>query len=202
MDSQWLKTQLTLNPDKSKAGLAKAINLDPPAVSKILNGTRQIKAQEYILMREFFGMPVDGHSSLARGPSGEQAITGEKNGLSEGTVRIADTDWAIPPALLNPGAASPPEKVRVFHVRDTAMEPEFLKDEQVLVDTSDKNPAQAGVFLVSDGFGNMLRHCAAIPKSDPPEIKISASATGFQPQTLKLGDFLIVGRIIAKLQMI
>ena len=63
MDSQWLKEQFDCNPDKSKAGLARALNLEPPAISKILNGTRQIKAQEYNLMRQYFGLPIDGENA-------------------------------------------------------------------------------------------------------------------------------------------
>lgn len=43
-----------MHPKKTKAQLARLLGLEPPAVSKILAGTRQIKAQEYMKMREFF----------------------------------------------------------------------------------------------------------------------------------------------------
>ncbi len=60
MDSQWLKTQLAYNPSKNKADLAKAIGVQPSGISKILAGTRQIKTHEYIAMRKFFGLLIDG----------------------------------------------------------------------------------------------------------------------------------------------
>jgi len=68
MDSTWLKTQFKLNPEKNKAGLAKVLGLGAPAISKILAGERQIKAAEYMLMRRYFGLPVDGESA-AQGSS-------------------------------------------------------------------------------------------------------------------------------------
>jgi hypothetical protein len=41
-----------------------------------------------------------------------------------------------------------------------------------------------------------------VPHSSPAEIKISANADKFQPQILNDEDFEIIGRVIAKLQML
>ncbi|MCE7887605.1 MAG: XRE family transcriptional regulator [Alphaproteobacteria bacterium PRO2] len=194
MDSQWLKTQFAANPDKSKAGLAAAIGLEPPAISKILNGTRQIKAQEYLQMREYFGLPVDGH-----GATRKTYTVKAQEGFDDGSPPPAE--WAIP-SVISSHAAGPNKANRVFQVRESFMEPEFKRGEHVLVDISDRKPSPPGAFIISDGFNNMLRYCEYTPKSGETEIRISARKDGFQPQILKPGDFIIIGRIIAKLQMI
>ncbi len=199
MDSQWLKTQFANNPEKTKAGLAAAIGLEPPAISKILNGARQIKAQEYILMRGYFGLPVDGDAAIRKSPA-TYGGPGPK-GMDEGSN--GPGEWSIPAMVTAAQAARNGDKnTRMFQVRETAMEPEFKRGESVLVDMTDRAPTPPGVFLVSDGFSSMLRHCEYTPRSNGTEIRISARQNGFQSQVLKAGDFLIIGRVVAKLQMI
>lgn len=191
MDAGWLKTQLMLHPGKSKADLAKAVGLGAPAISKILKGTRQIKAQEYILMREFFGMPNDGHAAVR----GRDTTPASKDSVALQESKPAPGDWLIPPSLTS-GDKAGSEALRIFEVRDTFMEPEFRKGERVLVDLNEKTPAQGGVFVISDGFSNMLRCCEAAGQTG--KIKLSA-LNRFEPQTLSANEFLIVGRVIAKL---
>ncbi len=113
-----------------------------------------------------------------------------------------DAEWVIPASILNARTQAPSDKIKIFQVRENAMEPDFKQGEYVLVDLSDKKPSPPGVFLVSDGFGNMLRDCAFVPKVSPPAVRISAKKEGFLTQTLKLDDFLITGRVIAKLLML
>ncbi len=202
MDFQWLKTQLMLHPQKTKAELARALGLEPPAVSKILNGTRQIKASEYVAMRRFFGMPVDGASSLQKQAHSYTLLPLDAGGsLAEERDPLL-SEWVIPANILSARTQAPPDQIRIFQVRENIMEPDFRQGEHVLVDLSDTHPSPPGVFVVTDGFGQMLRQCEFIPRSNPPEIRISASTSGFQAQTLTSEDFEIVGRVIAKLQML
>lgn len=198
MDSQWLKTQFSANPDKSKAGLAAAIGLEPPAISKILNGTRQIKAQEYLLMREYFGLPVDGLSAVRKTYT-VKAQDGQ-DGFDDGSP--PPTEWSIPSVIAPHMPDKDGKTTRVFQVRENLMEPEFKRGDHVLVDIADRKPAPPGAFIISDGFSNMLRYCEYAPKSNETEIRISARKNGFQPQVLKPGDFLVIGRVVAKLQMV
>jgi transcriptional regulator with XRE-family HTH domain len=203
MDSQWLKTQFALYPDKTKADLAKALGLEAPAISKILGGGRQIKAHEYAAMRRFFGLPVDGETAAKPyGLSYTIAPLEHDTGLGEQEQPGTEPDWVIPASILSTRTQAPPEKIKKFQVRESAMEPDFKQGEHVLIDLSDQTPSPPGVFVVSDGFGYMMRHCAFIPKTNPPEVRISATGAGFHSQILKLEDFIIVGRVIAKLQMV
>lgn len=201
MDSQWLKQQFERNPDKTKAGLARALNLEPPAVSKILNNTRQIKAPEYNTMRRYFGLPVDGEHAVHAMENTYRLDTLAGNQNLQEDVQGAPADsWVIPAEILNQRTQAPPNKIKIFKVQEQLMEPEYRHGEHVLVDLSDQTPTPPGAFIVSDGFGYMLRFCEFVVNSEPPEIKISASNSAFQTQTLTFDDFDIVGRVIAKLQ--
>ena len=201
MNSQWLKGQFECNPDKSKAGLARALNLEPPAISKILSGARQIKAQEYNLMRQYFGLPVDGDkvSAVPENAYRLETLAGGSSGLHE-TSKTQENSWIIPAEILSQRTQASPEKIKIFNVQESLMEPNFKRGEHVLIDLSDKTPSPPGAFIISDGFGVMLRYCEFLPHSTPAEIRVSAAQSSFQMQTLEQGDFDIIGRVIAKLQ--
>ncbi len=201
MDSQWLKALFESNPGKSKAGLAAAIGLEPPAISKILNGTRQIKAQEYISMRKYFGLPVDGEASIKKMPPPLAVVAAPPAAHDLAERQAPPSEWMIPPRILSSPASSSSEKTRIFKVNESVMEPDFRAGENVLVDLADRTPSPPGVFMISDGFGNMIRHCGLIEGSDQ-EVRISARDRQFQAQTLRLSDFLILGRVVGKLQML
>ena len=204
MDSQWLKMQFDLHPDKTKAALAKALGLEPPAISKIIKGTRQIKAQEYVMMRRFFGLPSnDDKAQRDKDPiSYTLAPLEARDGLAEGATEAEGGEWVIPADILIARTSAAPHQIKIFQIRETIMEPDFKQGEYVLVDLSDCVPSPPGTFIVSDGFGHMARFCEFVPNSKPPEVRVSAKNNGFLPQILTLSDFTIVGRIIAKLQML
>jgi len=200
MDMQWLRAQFELHPEKTKAGLARALSLEPPAVSKILSGARQIKAPEYILMRKFFGLPADGEKALKTSP--ESYIVDPLHSQSQLQDRNADTQsqWIIPAQIVKQHTDTSSEHIKSFRVEDNMMAPEFNRDEHVLVDLSDRTPSPPGTFIISDGFGVMLRNCALIAQSDPLEIKITALKQSFQSQEQSFDEAQIIGRVIAKLQ--
>lgn len=209
MDSQWLNTQFRLNPEKTKAGLAKALNLDAPAISKILAGTRQIKAHEYIGMRKFFGLPVDGEyaasgdrtKSYVLAPLSEDEEQEKKHtGQALYDAPAPEDNWVMPASLFKSRTVAGPEQIRIFSVQENAMAPDFMPGEPVLVDLSDTKPSPPGVFLVSDGMAHIIRQISYVPHSDPPEIKLSAASPKYEPYTLSLKRTKIIGRVIAKLQ--
>jgi hypothetical protein len=194
MDSQWLKTQFDLNPAKSRADLARALELDPPAISKMLAGGRQIKAHEYVAMRRFFDLPVDG----ARAVAGGYQLQTLASGLSE-RESVDDQDaWIMPARLLESKTDAPPEKIRIFTVRDNSMEPDFAVGTQVLVDLSDTMPSPPGVFVMSDGVGPVLRQCDIVPGEAPLQVNVSSrSGVSFR---LSVDKASTIGRVIARLE--
>ncbi len=201
MDSQWLNAQFEISPDKTKAGLAKALGLEPPAVSKILKGARQIKAKEYAAMRHYFGLPTDGGRGTGSKESGVQiAPLVSDLGLHENIQEDALDNWVIPDSVLSQHTGAPPDKIKIFKIEDSLMEPYLKVGEYVLVDLSDQKPSPPGFFVVSDGYSYLARQCKTLPVSGPAEVHISAKNEVFAPQKLKLSEVEIAGRIIAKLQ--
>lgn len=199
MDATWLKTQFDLNPEKNKADLAREIGLEPPAISKILGGKRQIKAHEYMGMRKFFGLPSDGmHAITDRNES--FVISPLPAGKTLHEAETPQGQWMMPATMFQSRTSAPAEKIKIFKVQENAMAPEFSHGEHVVVDISDREPSPPGVFIISDGFGQLLRRCEFVAGSRPPKVRISAHEKTFQTQTLELKEFQIIGRVIARLQ--
>lgn len=53
MDMEWLKEQLDKRGKGAQARLAKALNLDPSAISRMLKGTREVKTRELPVIEAF-----------------------------------------------------------------------------------------------------------------------------------------------------
>lgn len=211
MDSQWLKTQFQHNPNRTKAALAKALGLEPSAISKILKGTRQIKAQEYIIMRRFFGL-----SDQTTGAALPPKVSPDRQAqLSDSAAQhVAAKHWVPPhPGPVSgavSGAASgagagaknrkkaPSGDLKIIVVSDNLMEPDLVRGEHVLIDAKDTDAGHVGLFAVSDGFTEMIRLCEHVKGAENREIRISANIPNFHPQILSLQDFSILGRVIAK----
>jgi hypothetical protein len=200
MNGSWLAAQFKINPKKTRAGLAAKLGLDPPAISKILGGKRQIKAHEYLCMREYFELSDVSENAGAQVANG-YVLQPFARGLSDGGGdHDADQSaWVMPARLLQEKTKAAPEHIRIFDVQESAMAPDFLKGEQVLVDLSDRNPSPPGIFVVSDGISHMVRSCEYVPHSDPPKMKLNANNQKFS-YVMELDQADIIGRVIAKLQ--
>ncbi len=198
MDSYWLKMQFRVHPEKSKAGLARAVGLEPPAISKILAGTRQIKAAEYNAMRRYFGLPVDGEGGVfTPGGAGKSYVL---QPLQEPGHAEREDAWVIPASLIERRTSAPAEQIRVFPIQDNSMVPDFNPGEHVLVDLSDRKPSPPGVFLVSDGIGHIVRQCQVLPNTKPLKVRLKASNKNYETYDAALGKTAFIGRVIAKLQ--
>lgn len=202
MDSSWLRAQFRSNPEKSKADLAEALGLGAPAVSKMLADRRQIKAQEYLAMRRFFGLPVDGESA-AREVTGDRRYVIDPLVANMGEKDYAPDQqdaWIMPASLLQGRTKAAPGNIKIFAVQEKTMTPDFLPGEHVLVDLSDTQPSPPGVFIISDGLGFIIRHCAHIPYSQPPIVQLSTASDKDEPYRTTLDKAGIIGRVIAKLE--
>ncbi|MBX2833820.1 MAG: helix-turn-helix domain-containing protein [Micavibrio sp.] len=197
--SDWLKAQFTRHKDKTKADLARELGLEPPAVSKILNGDRQVKAREYEIMRKFFGLPT--HTRTSRAALNKDH-TPQKNNLREHEEDTDRDQWLIPAEITPNSSTISKEALSICEVLDNLMSPFFVKGEYVVLDTSDNVPSPEGIFAVSDKFNTMIRDCAIVAKSTPIKVKITARQNEFQQQTLKLSEFEILGRVIGKVNFL
>lgn len=201
MYSQWLNEQFKRDPRKKKAALAKALGLEAPAISKLLNGSRQLKAHELEIVKHFFGVvtpiniSVDPNSGVY-----EHRIQASPPHALQDSRKSEDGNWLMPDDLKNKNfEAQTLNATRILKNSDDAMAPEFRNGEFVLVNTEDKQ--LPGVFMITDGYSQMIRYCEMLPEPEEyDQIKISAHAKNFIPQILFEDDLNIIGRVVGKVQ--
>jgi phage repressor protein C with HTH and peptisase S24 domain len=154
-------------------------------------------------MRKFFGLPADGDRA-ARGGGGTsyrlEPLSFQERGDNDETGEGEDDAWVMPASMFETRTKAPPEKIKIMAVNEDAMAPDFQPGEQVLVDLSDTKPSPAGVFVVSDGMGHVIRQCEYVPNSAPPEVRLSARNDKYSAYTVTLDKAAILGRVIAKLE--
>lgn len=215
MDQKWLEAQFKLYPDKKKSDLARTLKIGTPAISKILAGTREVKAHEYVGMRKFFGLPTDGRhaTTVKNAPSNDMFVIKPfaqgvaYSGMRDGANSNADhttkqDDWVIPASLMKGKTSASSDQIVSFKITEDAMKPDFKTGEYVLVDCSIKKPSPSGAFLISDGLGEIVRQCEFVPQSSPPSMKVSAKMPGYEAYTLVIQPDTIIGRVIAKIEWV
>lgn len=190
MYSQWLSKQFSENPEKSKASLAKALGLEPPAISKILNGTRQIKAHEMEIIKRFFGLGATSFSSYMAYDLSDSRKLGHSDFAPY--INKQPTPNNIEDMI--------PANAKLVQIQDSAMEPMFLKGERVVINPQDRE--MPGLFIMSDGYSQMMRKCEVVDECYKKSIRISAISKNFIPQILELSDVEIYGRVIGKIEPI
>lgn len=202
MDSQWLKSQFIMYPDKTKADLARALGLEPPAVSKILSGRRQIKAQEYMSMRNFFGLGGSNDRGLDPYNPRKCANTDSAPHMEElRDMQALEPQWLIPSKYKSIDNKKSRSAVKLFQITDSAMEPRFYKGESVIIDPADRDFTHRGTFIVTDGHGFFARYCSASATNSLGKrgLYLEAESKEFEAQSLSEQDIRVVGRIIGKM---
>lgn len=198
MDSQWLNKQFELFPHKTKAGLAEALGLEPPAVSKILKGMRQIKAKEYAIMRRYFGLPVDGQRAVSPAKGKSQESLNYADVLKDSVVDTPNSAWIMPQN--NPDAHSDhlSEALKIYKITDKFMAPDLDLGDYVLIDLLQTALEEKAVYILYDGQDYAARYCVSLSDKEG-DIEVSAYSPAFATQHLNFDDVEIVGRVIAKL---
>lgn len=180
MDAKWLNDQFSKFPDKSKSELSDLLDTQPSAISKMLAGTRQIKAREYMLMRKFFDMPVSGQS-LSRKASSIQSYA------NLGAEDSAHQNWT---------SSSQSPRYQVIEVSDASMVPDFIPGERVLIDATSKINERSGIFAIEDQGRIQIR---ILEQNSASKIKILSLAKDVPSKIVIAAKLHILGRVVAKL---
>jgi transcriptional regulator with XRE-family HTH domain len=80
IDAEWIRDRLRAT-GKTQRGLAKALELDPSAVSRLLEGTRQLKAQEIPHIMEFFQAPPTKSEMVGRAEKETRKLSATTEGF-------------------------------------------------------------------------------------------------------------------------
>ncbi len=150
MDADWIANRLK-EAGKSQAALARAIGMDPTALSKIMSNKRQIKESEAQKIRQFFEAP-EGHVDLNDTVNSNQPwarsqdripVMGAAQGGADGYVEWNGQviDWVERP----PAVAAAPGAYAVF-VSGGSMSPRYEDGELVYVHPG--RPVTRGSYCV------------------------------------------------------
>jgi len=187
MDAIWLQKQFDKNPNLNKAGLARAIGLSPSAISKMLSGMRQIKAQEYINMRRYFGLPAE-----------ESFETPQPAHLHE-TPAEGDLEWELPEQASNHFPKPLPAKVRPYLVSYDTGSVRFCRGDALILDTQqDVVETELPFVVVLEG-----REILALCRLDSQGLIHVRPLGGRMPeQRCQNGELEILGYIYGKMEIL
>lgn len=187
MDRKWLKTLFENNPQKTQSALAKVLGVQPAAVTRILQGEREIKAREIAVIRQFFGLPRDNDNGI-------QASS------SEAVVPVIDPEfgerWVLPRSILK-GQTADPSGLEIMALKDSAMSPLLVTGNFLLIDKNSKNLDDSGVFVIETGSRRLVRRCEPVIASTPPSVRLITADTT-PPQIVERDKVTVIGRVIAR----
>jgi transcriptional regulator with XRE-family HTH domain len=126
--------------------------------------------------------------SNKKGTTKTQNVSDNKNILSE---------WALPKQLVENQVGSN-GTMRIIQVLGDSMQPEFNPGDRVMVNTADRIPSPPGVFVISDGFGLIIKRCEMIPHSNPARMTLSSANDQYAKYEMDLSEVQIQGRVIGK----
>ena len=148
MDTKEIKR--LLKPPKTQIGLARALGVDPSAVSRLLRGGRELKAREIDKVREYFerpeGAPVN-RPTFTQIPGGDPRDTIPVMGVSEGG-EDGQSLWngeAVDYIQRPPSLANAPHGYATFVV-GSSMEPRYMPGETIYVHPG--KPVTIGCFVL------------------------------------------------------
>lgn len=118
--------------------------------------------------------------------------------LAEGVGKMGH--WALPRELVRLATPARAERIKIVTVVGDSMTPTFNPTDRIMIDTSDTNPSPPGVFVVWDGFGQVVKRVEFMPHSEPPTVRISSDNQRYAPYERSLGEAYIQGRVIGKWQ--
>lgn len=144
MDYRWLTEQFDKNPAKSKAGLARALGLEPSAISKILANIRQIKAHEYVRMLEYFDLPQDHVPAY------------HQDGLHDSGTGY--DEWSAPQPA-SQGIGTLPRQIESYTIHKDSGSVRFCKGETVLIDPERALTAEPLPFVMHIAGEDVLGMC-------------------------------------------
>lgn len=216
MVQSWLKREIEDRGRGAKAALARAIELTPDQVSKILSGERALSAEEFIRAVSHLSSAPDKLLTSLRIsgalPSRQQTeISGDipqfniHAGMGNGgtlsvlldetghSLNPDETDgfWALPPTVK---AGRDLRSLYALPVKGDSMEPTFTDGGFVFVDVAHNVPSPPDVYAVDYGDGLMIKRLEMIPQS--ASVRVISDNPRYGDYELTRDTVLVFGRVV------
>ena len=105
-------------------------------------------------------------------------------------------DWPFATDYLKAELGLERSNLAVLEVRGDSMEPTLASGDRVLVNMSDRQVSQPGIFIVFDGDGTVVKRVEKIPGSAPPRIVLISDNPLHGKYELDAEVVQIVGRVV------
>lgn len=119
--------------------------------------------------------------------AGGGALVGEEN---------KRRNWPFASDYLRDELGLSRSRLAVVEVRGDSMEPTLSSGDRVLVNMSDHQVSQPGIFIIYDGDGTVVKRVEKIPGSKPPKIVLISDNPLHGRYELDSEDVQIVGRVV------
>ncbi len=181
--------------------IARAIGRDRSAATKMLAGTRSIKASELgplvELLKEFDGLSLDNTPDLPPVSPAQDYVSVEVlptfAGMGGGGTGDGDVQTALVSRhLVADELRAKPADLLLINVRGNSMEPLFRHGDQLLVDRRDVSPTQPGPFALLYDDGYVVKNVEWVERRTL--LRISSANPDFGPETLAPDEIQILGR--------
>lgn len=198
----------------SPMGLSKAAGLSPKAVSQILRGNSvNARADTVARLAQALGVPAETLTGRPGQPVMLPVPPVRTVTVREYDVRAAAGAGAEPPTL--DGDPSMPVVAQwqvpadflpyryrgvapvILRVDGDSMEPEYVSGDPVLVDVAHRRPSPAGIYVVWDGYGLVVKQLELLDE-EPRRVKLSSINPRYEAYYRSPEDVRIVGKVIGK----
>lgn len=127
------------------------------------------------------------------------AIESSKGGSTVITDDAAEKAYSFHESWLKEELGVNSKDLRVIYVRGDSMQPTLQENDMVLVNTTHKTPSPAGIFVLFDGIGLMIKRlefASKDPSDTTPMVRILSDNPQYGQYERPLSEINIVGRII------
>lgn len=105
-------------------------------------------------------------------------------------------DWPFAPDYLRDELGLERAKLAMVEVRGDSMEPTLSSGDRVLINLSDCQVSQPGIFVLFDGDGTVIKRVEKVPYSDPPIVVIKSDNPSHGQYNVPGELVRIVGRVV------
>ena len=127
----------------------------------------------------------------------EMAVDAAAGGGALNDESAAETArWYLPEAMLRHEGGAEPANVRILRARGDSMEPAVHDGDRLLVDTGRKTPATGEMAVLWDGTGLVVKRVEAVPRADPPRLRLISANPAYDPYTCLADEAHMVGTVI------
>lgn len=194
--------------------VAELLDISKSAVTGILNGSRQLKAQELQTLEAYFNKKRDSKAEsgvelreldvrAGAGGGGVPVDAWEPDGKGGMVAVDAVRDhWTLPSHFVRNILRSSPQATAIIEVLGDSMEPTMRPGDRVFIDTQHRTPSPPGIFAVWDGFGIVVKRIELVPMSEPPEVRLISDNKNHAAYTASLADAKIIGRVIGRITVV